>query len=88
MLYDVASAVMYLGGAELARAFLDTSRARGPLLEDEMLHLDAFRRFRWVVQGTYFAWRLAAHDLTGGIDGRTTRRVSTTPDVGWRRWAW
>ena len=33
-----------------------------------MRHLDAFRRFREAVQGTYFAWRLATNDLTGGID--------------------
>ena len=33
-----------------------------------MQHLDAFRRFREAIQGTYFAWRLAANDLTGGID--------------------
>lgn len=33
-----------------------------------MQHLDAFRRFREAVQGTYFAGRLATNDLTGGID--------------------
>ena len=68
VLYDVASAVMYLGGTEHATAFLDTYRARGPLLDDEMLHLDAFRRVREVVQGVYFAGRLASDDLTGGIE--------------------
>jgi Ser/Thr protein kinase RdoA (MazF antagonist) len=68
VLYDVASAVMYLGGAEGAAAFLDTYRAQGPLGADELQALDAFRRFRWAVQGTYFAWRLAAHDLTGGVE--------------------
>ncbi|MBA8803667.1 homoserine kinase type II [Nocardioides ginsengisegetis] len=68
VLYDVASAVMYLGGPESASAFLDTYRADGPLPDEEMRHLDAFRRLRQVVQGVYFAGRLAAHDLTGGID--------------------
>jgi len=67
-LYDVASAVMYLGGTERASAFLDTYRSRGPLPDGEMQHLDAFRRFRETVQGAYFAGRLAAGDLTGGID--------------------
>ena len=68
VLYDVASAVMYLGGTEDATAFLATYARQGPLGNDEMRYLDAFRRFREAIQGTYFAWRLAAHDLTGGID--------------------
>lgn len=68
VLYDVASAVMYLGGTERAAAFLSTYRTHGPLAAQELQHLDAFRRFREAVQGTYFAWRLAANDLTGGVD--------------------
>ena len=68
VLYDVASAVMYLGGPQHARTFLATYAASGPLAEEEMRHLDAFRRFREAIQGTYFATRLAAHDLTGGIE--------------------
>ncbi len=68
VLYDVASAVMYLGGTEHATKFLATYTARGPLTQDELRHLDSFRRFREAIQGTYFAWRLAANDLTGGID--------------------
>lgn len=68
VLYDVASAVMYLGGTESAAAFLDAYRTHGPLPAQEMHYLDAFRRFREVIQGTYFAARLAANDLTGGID--------------------
>jgi Ser/Thr protein kinase RdoA (MazF antagonist) len=67
VLYDVASAVMYLGGPEHAAAFLTTYETEGPLGNDEMQHLDAFRRFREAIQGTYFASRLAANDLTGGI---------------------
>ena len=68
ILYDVASAVMYLGGPEHATAFLTTYATEGPLGEAEMQHLDAFRRFREAIQGAYFAGRLAANDLTGGID--------------------
>lgn len=68
ILYDVASTVMYLGGTERATAFLDAYLAHGPLEAQEMQHLDAFRHFREAVQGTYFARRLAANDLTGGID--------------------
>jgi len=65
VLYDVASAVMYLGGPAGASVFLSTYRALGPLGNDEMQLLDAFRRFRWVVQAAYFAWRLSVRDLTG-----------------------
>lgn len=68
VLYDVASAVMYLGGTEHAAAFLSTYLSQGPLTEEETKHLDAFRRFREAVQGVYFAGRLASNDLTGGID--------------------
>lgn len=68
VLYDVASAVMYLGGTEQASAFLGTYLSRGPLTAEEMQHLDAFRRFREAVQGVYFAGRLASNDLTGGIE--------------------
>ena len=68
VLYDVASAVMYLGGREHAAPFLATYLSRGPLGEDEMQHLDAFSRFREAVQGVYFAGRLAIGDLTGGVD--------------------
>lgn len=73
VLYDVASAVMYLGGTEHATAFLDTYRALGPLAEGEIEHLDAFRRFREAVQGVYFAGRLASSDLTGGVEDADNR---------------
>lgn len=68
VLYDVASVVMYLGGRDRATAFLTTYRTHGPVGTDEMHWLDAFRRFRWVVQAAYFAWRLAVRDLTGVAD--------------------
>jgi Ser/Thr protein kinase RdoA (MazF antagonist) len=68
VLYDVASAVMYLGGRERAHAFLDAYGTNGPVGPAELQHLDAFSRFREVVQAVYFARRLATDDLTGGID--------------------
>lgn len=67
VLYDVASAVMYLGGDRHAASFLDAYRTHGPLPAEELQHLDAFRRLREAVQGSYFARRLAARDLTGGV---------------------
>lgn len=74
VLYDVASTVMYLGGPERAEAFLRVYRTQGPLVADELQLLEAFRRFRWAVQGTYFAWRLATHDLTGGVERADNER--------------
>lgn len=74
VLYDVASAVMYLGGSARAAAFLGTYQTHGPLAAHEIQHLDAFRRLREAVQGAYFAWRLSAHDLTGGIDQADNQR--------------
>jgi Ser/Thr protein kinase RdoA (MazF antagonist) len=68
VLYDVASVVMYLGGEDHATAFLTTYGACGPLDADELELLDAFRRFRWAVQASSFAWRLALGDLTGLAD--------------------
>ena len=68
VLYDVASAVMYLGGRERASWFLATYQSVGPLATEELSHLDAFSRFREVVQGAYFAERVATNDLTGGVD--------------------
>jgi homoserine kinase type II len=68
ILYDVASAVMYLGGPEEGSAFLRTYATRGPLDAEELQWLDAYRRFRFAIQGTYFAWRLATNDLTGVVD--------------------
>lgn len=65
VLYDVASAVMYLGGEGDAAAFLDAYQGHRLLSAQELESLEGFRRFRWAVQAVYFAGRLAARDLTG-----------------------
>lgn len=46
----------------------DSTGVTGPLADSEVRHLDAFRRFQEAVQGTYFAWRVAVGDLTGGVE--------------------
>jgi len=66
LLYDLASAVMYVGGPdhaqELIRAYLD----QGTLGPDEVERgLAPMLRFRWAVQANYFAWRIAENNLTG-----------------------
>jgi Ser/Thr protein kinase RdoA (MazF antagonist) len=66
LLYDLASAVMYVGGrqreAELIAAYL----SHGLLDRREVAHgLDAMLRFRWAVQADYFARRITENDMTG-----------------------
>lgn len=66
LLYDVASAVMYLGGTDKAATFLSHYARKGPVPADELdHHLNAFRRFRAIVQADYFARRILNNDLTG-----------------------
>jgi Ser/Thr protein kinase RdoA (MazF antagonist) len=66
LLYDLASAQMYVGGparaAPLLAAYLDT----GALTEHEVDRaLPTLTRLRWAVQADYFARRIATDDLTG-----------------------
>jgi Ser/Thr protein kinase RdoA (MazF antagonist) len=66
LLYDLASAVMYVGGPDhaktLVRAYLD----EGILGATEVRRgLAPMLRFRWAVQASYFAWRIARNNLTG-----------------------
>jgi Ser/Thr protein kinase RdoA (MazF antagonist) len=69
LLYDVASAVMYLGGEATASAFLRAYTEVGPVHAGEVAeHLSALLRFRAAVQATYFAGRIARRDLTGIAD--------------------
>jgi Ser/Thr protein kinase RdoA (MazF antagonist) len=65
VLYDVASAVMYLGGAGEAAVFLAAYAEQGPLAAGELDHLDVLSRYRWAVQAAYFADRIARSDTTG-----------------------
>jgi homoserine kinase type II len=66
LLYDVASAVMYLGGPAQAQAFLTAYAASRLVPEQELrTQLRPMLRFRWAVQADYFARRIAAGDLTG-----------------------
>ncbi len=65
LLYDVASAVMYLGGEEPAAAFLDAYRGLGVLGEAELAMLPVWRRARWLIQARYFSDRAARGDRTG-----------------------
>jgi homoserine kinase type II len=66
LMYDVASAVMYLGGTERATPFLGAYMAEGEVPDDEINRaLEPMLRMRWAVQADYFAQRIAKNDLTG-----------------------
>jgi Ser/Thr protein kinase RdoA (MazF antagonist) len=69
LMYDLASAVMYVGGPDHAAAVIDAYLEHGLLDRAEVDRtLEAMLRLRWAVQADYFARRLRANDLTG-IEG-------------------
>jgi Ser/Thr protein kinase RdoA (MazF antagonist) len=69
LLYDVASAVRYLGGPDHAGAMVSAYLDEGVLGAAEIeAGMAAMLRFRWAVQANYFSWRIAVNNLTG-IDG-------------------
>jgi homoserine kinase type II len=66
LLYDLASAVMYVGGPEHAETLIRAYLGEGILTASEVEHgLAPMLRFRWAVQANYFAWRIAGNNLTG-----------------------
>jgi Ser/Thr protein kinase RdoA (MazF antagonist) len=68
-LYDLASAVMYVGGPDRAGSLLAAYLATGPLDRAEVDRgLATMLRYRWAVQAYYFAYRIAHRDLTGIAD--------------------
>jgi len=71
LLYDLASAVMYVGGSASATPLVDAYLQHGLIGDGEVAAgLLPMLRFRWAVQADYFARRLAANDLTGVADRR------------------
>lgn len=68
LLYDVASAVMYVGGLDHAGHLVDAYLRRGVVKVAEVERaLPVMLRFRWAVQADYFARRITDNDLTGII---------------------
>jgi homoserine kinase type II len=66
LLYDLASAVMYVGGPDQAGALVDGYLEHGVLAPAEVERgLATMLRFRWAVQADYFARRIVTGDLTG-----------------------
>jgi Ser/Thr protein kinase RdoA (MazF antagonist) len=66
LLYDLASAVMYMGGPDHAATLVRAYLAEGILGKNEVEQgLAPMLRFRWAVQANYFAWRISGNNLTG-----------------------
>ncbi|MBB4691127.1 phosphotransferase enzyme family protein [Paractinoplanes abujensis] len=66
LLYDLASAVMYVGGPGHAAALVESYLDQGVVPRAEVERaLPVMFRFRMAVQADYFARRLATNDLTG-----------------------
>jgi len=84
LLYDLASAVMYVGGISCGHALVEAylgveaDLGVGALDRAEVERgLATMLRFRWAVQADYFARRLTANDLTG-IDDATGNEKGLT----------
>ena len=66
LMYDLASAVMYVGGPSHAEALVDAYLGEGALDRSEVERtLSPMLRMRWAVQADYFARRISTNDLTG-----------------------
>ncbi len=69
LMYDLASAVMYVGGPAHARALIEAYATTGLLGRVEIERtLRPMLQMRWAVQADYFAGRVASNDLTGITD--------------------
>jgi len=66
LLYDLASAAMFLGGLDRSGEMTEAYLAAGILSRAESEEgLALMLRFRWAVQADYFARRIDGNDLTG-----------------------
>jgi Ser/Thr protein kinase RdoA (MazF antagonist) len=66
LLYDLASAAMFLGGLDSSGEMTEAYLATGVLTRAETEDgLALMLRFRWAVQADYFARRVTSNDLTG-----------------------
>jgi homoserine kinase type II len=66
LLYDLASAVMYVNGPQHASALIDAYLSGGGMERSELERgLLPMLQLRWAVQADYFARRIATNDLTG-----------------------
>lgn len=75
LLYDLASAALYVGGPVRAGALVEAYAATGVLPAGEIAAgLEVLLELRWAVQADYFARRVATEDLTGIADAAENLR--------------
>ena len=81
LLYDLASAAMYLGGLDRSGPMLAAySLAGGPVPDAEVArHAPTLLRWRWAVQADYFARRLAGDDTEENREGLADARRRLVP---------
>lgn len=73
--FDLASAVMYAGGPDKAGPLVEAYLAQGALSTAEVERsLGAMLGWRWAGQAFYFAYRIAADDMTGIADPAENER--------------
>lgn len=69
LMYDLASAVMYVGGPARGGVLIEAYAAVGGIGRAEIERtLAPMGRLRWAVQADYFARRIVANDMTGIAD--------------------
>jgi Ser/Thr protein kinase RdoA (MazF antagonist) len=81
LIYDVAAAVVYAGGADASAEFLDGYLAAGPVHQDELdAVLPVLLRFRWAVQADWSARILtrpsACHEHARSALGRAREALT------------
>jgi homoserine kinase type II len=75
LLYDLASAEMYVGGPRRSEPLIAAYAETGALAPVEIERgLPVLARVRWAVQADYFARRIATDDLTGVDDGSANEK--------------
>jgi Ser/Thr protein kinase RdoA (MazF antagonist) len=86
LLYDLASAVMYVGGpgrgSHLVQAYLRQAVVSAAEVERA---LPVLLRFRWAVQADYFARRIVEQDLTG-VSGPADNEKGLEDARRWLGW--
>ena len=87
LMYDLASAVMYVGGPARAEGLIAAYLENGPLDRAEVERaVDTMLRYRWAVQAYYFAHRVAHEDLTGIADHAGNEKGLADARAALSRW--
>ena len=89
LMYDVASAVMYVGGPDHGAALIDAYLSHGVLEPAEVERsLGPMLCMRWAVQADYFARRIATNDLTGVASPEENEKGLEDARIALTGWTW